>query len=117
MKPEHKTWLTRGALAVALLAVLALAWKFARPPADDGAAILHALHMPQIHQITAVAAEKSVFSKQFLHPAHTLPQAICPLFRVDAHGVAVRLAIGAGGIAAIDVALTGTNSRPFQLAS
>ena len=37
MKPEHKTWLTRGALAVALLAVLALAWKFARPPADDGA--------------------------------------------------------------------------------
>ena len=37
MKPEHKTWLTRGALALALLAVLALAWKFARPPADDGA--------------------------------------------------------------------------------
>ena len=50
--------------------------------------------MPQIHQIAAVAAEKSVFAKQLLHPAHTLPQAIHPLFRVDAHGVAVRLDVG-----------------------
>lgn len=31
-------------------------------------------------------------------------------------GVAVRLAVDAGAIAAIDVALTGTNSRPFRLA-
>ena len=37
MKPEHKTWLTRGALALALLAALALGWQFARSPADDGA--------------------------------------------------------------------------------
>ena len=31
-------------------------------------------------------------------------------------GVAVRLAVDDGRIAAIDVALTGTNSRPFRLA-
>ena len=37
MKPEQKTWLSRGAIVVALLAAAALAWKFVRPASDDGA--------------------------------------------------------------------------------
>ena len=37
MKPEQKTWLSRGAIVVALLAAAALAWEFVRPAADDGA--------------------------------------------------------------------------------
>ena len=37
MKPEQKTWLSRGAIVVALLAAAALAWEFVRPASDDGA--------------------------------------------------------------------------------